>query len=111
MDGWETLGARIYAERSRRWRTRPEFSRETGLSTRVLVDIEKGRRSSYRPTTLSAVEAALGWTEGSCMRVVNGGQPGRIADPQLSRLIRLWPSLSRDTRTALVVTAESMARK
>lgn len=78
---------------------------------RVLIDLEKGHRSSYEPSTLAAIEATLGWKEGSCDRIVKGGVPSRIADPELSRLIHLWPRLSRDARMLLAHLAESVARR
>ena len=105
-DGWGRLGRRIVSERSRRWRTREDFAHATGLSTRTLDDIETGRRSNYREQTLAAVEATLGWAQGTCERVVQGGRVRREMDPSLVRLMDVWPRLSPDARAMLADMAE-----
>lgn len=105
------MGARIVAERSRRWRTRRDFAHATGLSTRVLDDLEAGRRARYQPTTLAAVESALGWAPGSCERIVAGLRPRRETDPTLVRLLDVWPRLSPDARLVLVLFAEAATRE
>ena len=109
--GWARLGARIVAERSRRWRTRRDFAHATGLSPRVLYDLETGRRDRYQPATLAAVESALGWVPGSCLRVVAGVRPRRETDPTLVRLLDVWPRLSPDARLVLVLFAEAATRE
>jgi transcriptional regulator with XRE-family HTH domain len=106
MDGWAALGQRVTAERGRRWKSREAFSRASGVSTRVLDDLERGRRSNYAESTLAAVEAALGWEPGSCLRIVQGGRPRREADPLLVRLLDAWRVLSPDARRMLVDVAE-----
>lgn len=106
VDGWARLGARIMAERSRRWRKRSDFARACGLSVRLLADLETGRRTRYQPSTLAAIEATLGWTAGSCERIVAGGRARREADPSLVRLLDVWPRLSPDARLLLVTLAE-----
>lgn len=111
MDGWARLGARITSERSRRWRKRRDFAHASGLSVRLLADLETGRRSRYQPATLAAVEAALGWTAGSCDRIVAGGRPRREVDPSLVRLLDVWPRLSPDARLLLVTLAETTTKE
>lgn len=58
------------------------------------------------PATLAAVEVALGWAPGSCLRVVQGGRVHRLEDPLLARLVEMWPRLSRETHALLVELAE-----
>lgn len=106
MDGWRRLGEIVTAERSRRWKSRAAFARHAGIASRVVDDIERGRRSNYSDGTLASLEVALGWNAGSCLRVVQGGQPRRDIDPTLSRLLEVWPQLSRDSRVMLVDMAE-----
>ncbi len=48
------------------------FARRVGLSTRILGDLESGKRSSYDPATLAKVEQALGWPEGRVDELLNG---------------------------------------
>lgn len=107
VDGWVRLGRVVAAERSRRWRSRADFARAAGISARVIDDLEKGRRGNFSDLTLGAVEAALGWQPGACLRVVQGGQVRRrTPDELLSRLLEVWPRLSPDARVLLVEMAE-----
>lgn len=105
------MGARILAERSRRWRTRDDFVAATGLSRRVLGDLERGARSNYAASTLAAVEAALGWSPGSCERIVQGGRPVINIDPLFLRLRDAWQYLTPDARRMLVAIAEQTLRE
>jgi hypothetical protein len=100
--GWARLGRRVLTERSRHWRTRDEFAHATGLSSRLLDDLENGRRDNYLDATLAAIEVALGWAPGSCRRVVEGGRVRREMDPSLVRLLDLWPQLPLEARAMLV---------
>jgi hypothetical protein len=104
--GWERLGAAIVAERSRRWRTRAGLAHASGVSVRVIGDLERGRRANYLETTLGAVEGALGWEVGTCQRIVAGGQPAHNHDAMMIRLLAIWPYLSNDARAMLVAGAE-----
>lgn len=80
------------------------------MSARVIDDLELGRRSNYADSTLAAVEAALGWHPGTCLRVVQGGKVKRDIDPDLVRLLDVWLRLSPDARVMLVEIAERAAR-
>lgn len=110
-NGWVRLGQRIAADRSRRWRTRREFAAAVGLSKRTIDKLEKGTATRYQPTTLAAVEAALGWSPGTCQRVVQGGKVRREVDEHLNRLLSAWPHLSRDSRSMLASLAEEALRQ
>lgn len=104
--GWKRLGRAILHDRIRHWPTREDFARETGLSARLLDDLEAGRRSNYSDTTYAAIEATLGWREGTCLRVVAGGRVFREFDPALVRIMRAWPHLSQDVRGMLADLAD-----
>lgn len=109
MDGWRRVGAQIERERTRRWPTRIEFAHATGLSVRVLIDLEGGRRSRYRVSTLTAVEGALGLPPGEIIAAAETGRKLRhMRDPELARIMRAWPRLSRDARVMLAGVAESV---
>jgi hypothetical protein len=103
------LGRVVAAERGRHWRSRNAFARSAGISPRLLGDMEKGRRSNYSDATLAAVEAALGWEPGTCLRVVQGGAVRRDIDPQLVRLLDAWTTMSPDARLLLLELAERAA--
>lgn len=74
--GWERLGHYVVARRVELGhRQRPTFADASGMSVRILGDIELGRRGNYDPTTIAALENALGWETGSVQRVLRGGEP------------------------------------
>lgn len=104
--GWKRLGARIKLERSRQWPRRRDFAAATGISVRLLSDVENGKRANFAPETLAVIESALGWESGDAERVRNGLEPNRQYCPQLVRLIELWSQLPDQTRRALVNFAE-----
>lgn len=72
--------------------------------------MEKARRSNYSDATLAAIEAALGWAPGTCLRVVQGGRVRRDVDPLMVRLLDVWTTLSPDARAMLVAIAERAAQ-
>jgi transcriptional regulator with XRE-family HTH domain len=56
------IGARLRAARQRLGWTREELAVHSGLSWSAIAQIESGRRTNLRPTTLVAVSGALGVT-------------------------------------------------
>jgi len=109
-DGWARLGRRVSEERGRYWRSRNAFARAAGISARLLGDVEKGRRDNYSDATLAAVEAALGWEAGTCLRIAQGGRVRRDVDPQMMRLLDAWRTLPPEARELLVQMAEQATR-
>jgi transcriptional regulator with XRE-family HTH domain len=101
-NGWERLGQRIVAERAKRWRFQRDFAHATGLSTRVLSDLENGRRRRYHSETLAVIEERLGWAPGSCEQIVNGLEPTTAeVDPELGAIIDAWPRVPAELRRIL----------
>ena len=92
----------------KRWRTRKEFARASGLGVRTISDIEYGRRSRYLPATLVTIEVALGWELGSCENIVKGGRPTPARDAGLELVAQAWQRMSPDARD-LVVRLAMMA--
>jgi hypothetical protein len=80
------------------------------VSSRVLDDLEHGKRINYQVATLAAVEATLGWAPGTIGQIVRGGKVQRDMDPELVRLMDIWPHLSADARALLVEMAERARR-
>ncbi|NUP33631.1 MAG: helix-turn-helix domain-containing protein [Streptomycetaceae bacterium] len=105
-EGWGRLGRRVAVERGRHYRSRAAFARAAGIGARTLGDVEKGRRSNYSDATLSAIESALGWEPGTCLRIVQGGKVRRDIDPQTIRLLDAWRTLPPEARELLIVLAE-----
>lgn len=109
-EDWQRLGKRVTVERGRYWRSRNAFARAAGISPRLLGDVEKGRRTNYSDATLAAIEAALGWEPGTCLRIVQGGKVRRDIDPQMMRLLDAWRTLPPEARELLVMMAEQATR-
>jgi hypothetical protein len=78
---WARLGEYVVARRVKLgYKKRPAFSDATGISTRILGDIETGRRGNFDRTTIAALEGTLGWATGSATRIAYGGEPTIVAD-------------------------------
>jgi transcriptional regulator with XRE-family HTH domain len=107
---WTRLGRVVAVERARQRFTVEALALHSGLGMRTLQSIESGSRTGYRHTTLSRLEAALGWQPGSVAAVLAGGDPTRDRDPQLERLAALWPSLTPRQQRALVAFVEEILR-
>lgn len=114
MDGgWRRLGRRIQAERARKgYPTARALADAAGLSDRTIENIETGNHPGRpRNTTLSKIEQALGWQEGSCERIVHGGRPREVTDPLLAKVTAAWPRLTDDQKVALSRLAERLVRE
>jgi hypothetical protein len=59
---------------------RDSFVTASGISARILGDIERADRTSYSRTTLAKLERALHWAPGSIRTILDGGNP-TPADP------------------------------
>lgn len=83
MPDWSRLGEYVVHRRVQlKLLTREALATRSGISTRVLGDIEKGRRDNYDPVTLAALEQALNWETGTVRRVLAGGEPTELDDAQ-----------------------------
>lgn len=76
QNDWERLGQAIVARRTQLgMRTREALAAASGLSSRLLSDVEKGRRSSYGSSTLLDIERALRWAPGTVEAHLKGRRP------------------------------------
>lgn len=107
---WRAVGERVAIERARHW-TRTGFARATGLSLRVLEDLEKGMARDYKPDTLAAVEVALQWEPGTCYRIADGLAPRYEGGRELRAILDAWPHLTDEVRQVLADVAERFARE
>lgn len=81
-EDWARLGARIQSERLRRGMSQKALALVASVSTGSIQAAEAGRVPSARwPQSLSAIEVALGWTDGSMRRVLGGDDPVRTPAP------------------------------
>lgn len=75
-ENWVRLGEKVVAARvAKGWRTREQLAQVAGFSTRLLGDIENGRRTNYDRAYLAMLEQALGWAEGSVKQILDGREP------------------------------------
>jgi hypothetical protein len=108
---WARVGETVRAERALRWRRRADFAWATGLSVRLISDLERGRRDNYAPETKLIIESALLWEPGSIDRIVAGGRPRQVKDAAMVRLLAAWPQLSTEAREMLADLAERSQRR
>jgi len=72
---WEALGQALQRKRTKidpSYRDRSVFARELGFNDRLIADLERARRHSYRDTTLSAIEMAYRLKEDAISRFLEG---------------------------------------
>ena len=86
MLDWKRLGEHVIARRiALNMHTRDALAQASGISYRILGDIETGRRDNFDPVTLAKLERALGWLAGSARRVADGDEATLIAPTQLDQ--------------------------
>ena len=113
-ENWERLGDYVVARRiALGVRDRRALAAATGVSDRTLGKLENGERVSA--STLGAVENRLGWTPGSCRRVLSGAEPSLVAartgqvryeDPTLQHIAET-PGLPADVVRGLIALARN----
>jgi transcriptional regulator with XRE-family HTH domain len=108
--GWDNLGERVRTSRAVLGYSITQLSAVSGLSTSTLDSIENGRKTSYDPTTLAALERALGWRTGSVDRILKGLEAQPVEDQDLAAIIAAWPALSAGARRMLRILAVEGAR-
>lgn len=107
---WDKLAGHVRVQRASLGYSIAQMSAVSGLSKATLDSIEHNRKSSYDPTTLSALERALRWRPGSIERVLSGLEPQSMLDPDLEAVIAAWPKLSPGARRMLRILATEGAR-
>jgi hypothetical protein len=84
-DRWEDLGALLVQRRTAlnpRWHNRTAFAEATGLSYRLVYDVEEARRTNFGNSALAAIEAAYRLEPGTIGRFLAGGQLEYQSSPQ-----------------------------
>jgi transcriptional regulator with XRE-family HTH domain len=80
FDDWERLADSVIARRTELgMTTRQELARKTGLSYRLLGDLERGTRP-VSEGSLAILEQVLGWQPGSAKKILEGGDPRPAAE-------------------------------
>lgn len=79
MADWERLGKMVIDRRlALGLRTRDQAAIATGISVRLLADLELGARDNYEQYTLVRLEQGIGWLPGSVDAVLAGGYPSLL---------------------------------
>jgi transcriptional regulator with XRE-family HTH domain len=112
-DDWRRLADYVVARRVELgMRERRALAAATGVTDRTLGKLENGHRVSA--STLAVIENELGWSPGSCRRILAGGEPslaagtddGQYSDPTLRHLAST-PGLPPDVVRGLVALART----
>jgi Helix-turn-helix len=112
-DDWRRLADYVVARRVELgMRERRALAAATGVTDRTLGKLENGHRVS--PSTLAVIENELGWSPGSCRRILAGGEPSLVAatyerqysDPTLAHLAST-PGLPPDVVRGLIALART----
>ena len=114
VEDWQRLADYVIARRVQLGlRDRRAFAEATGVTERTLGKLENGQRVS--PSTLGMVENHLGWSPGSCRRILAGEEPhvasqdrgpAEYQDPTLWH-IASTPGLPPDVVRGLVALARN----
>jgi hypothetical protein len=113
-EDWQRLADYVVARRVELgMRDRRALAATTGVTDRTLGKLENGQRVSA--STLGVIENRLGWTPGSCRRILAGGEPGLVGgglddvqyeDPTLRHLAST-PGLPPEVVRGLVALAKN----
>ncbi|HYK69226.1 MAG TPA: helix-turn-helix transcriptional regulator [Streptosporangiaceae bacterium] len=112
-DDWRRLADYVVSRRVELgMRERRALAAATGVTDRTLGKLENGHRVSA--STLGVIENELGWSPGSCRRILAGGEPiltaasedGQYSDPTLRHLANT-PGLPPDVVRGLIALART----
>jgi hypothetical protein len=113
-EDWSRLADYVVARRVELgMRDRRALAAATGVTDRTLGKLENGHRVSA--STLGVIDNQLGWSPGSCRRILAGGEPsvlsaardpGQYDDPTLQHLAST-PGLPPDVVRGLVALARN----
>ncbi|MDT0270625.1 helix-turn-helix domain-containing protein [Streptomyces sp. DSM 44915] len=78
---WSRLAAKIKTRRRELDLTQAGLAQRAGVSESSVYLVEGGRERKRLPTTMPAIEAALGWDSGSAEAILGGGEPATVASP------------------------------
>lgn len=108
VENWKRLGEMVTKERlAQGFMTAKELAEGMGVTSRVIGDLENGRRSNYGNATLRKLEIALGWENQSVAAVLSGGQPERIREAGVISESATQIESERIAETRLALSKES----
>lgn len=78
--GWDALAYAVRARRERLGLTQKNVNQRGGPSEATMNKLEQARDTPFKPMTLSRVDKALGWKDGTAHGIVTGDIPGAWLD-------------------------------
>jgi transcriptional regulator with XRE-family HTH domain len=88
VDEWKRAGEQIIARRiALGMTTTTALAQRTGLSARMLGDIENARRQNFAKPTIAQIEHALEWAPGSIDLILSGGDPTPLHGEQAAPVV------------------------
>jgi transcriptional regulator with XRE-family HTH domain len=80
-EAWARLGAKIREQRESLGMSRRQLSEAAGVSEKSIQVAEEGRTPRARwPQSLRLIEAAIRWSSGSMVQILEGGEPEPVLD-------------------------------
>ncbi len=110
VEEWPRLAREVEAEMSRQGLSGAGLAKRCGFSERTVYAILNSEQTSYHPDTLTRLESALWWEQGSVERVLGGRKPTRKPDPDLARIEHAWRDLPPILRRVLADVADLHSR-
>lgn len=111
---WQRLGELLVQRRielAPRYRERTVFAAEHDLDWRLLHDIERGKRETFKPETLAAIEVAYQWQRGSIQAVLAGGDPAPVLPASSDGAdAERWASFTQEERRIALAFIETLRR-
>ncbi|CAG6392728.1 helix-turn-helix domain-containing protein [Streptomyces cocklensis] len=82
---WARVGTALRAARKAQELTQAELAARADVSAGTIRAIERGQEFQKVTPTLRAVEAAIGWAEGSVQAILDGGEPTPAPAPETTQ--------------------------
>lgn len=82
-EGWDNVKNRLNARLLELGWDQAELVRRSGVSDTTIRQLQTASATSYRPSTLAKVEAAVGWTHGSIDEIRRGEEPSLLERPEI----------------------------
>lgn len=106
MSDWQRLADYLRsAMDQRQMRSQRDLADAAGVSPRTVGDLLRGVERKWIPTTMPAIERAVGWSPGTARRILDGAEPDPPepdADVLAREFMQAWERLPRPARARLL---------
>jgi DNA-binding Xre family transcriptional regulator len=110
-EDYRHLGREVAQARSLKGWSTQQLADAMGMSKTTVENIEAGRRTRYRATTMGHLQDAIGWEPGAVDEVLSGGKPRPYVDPTLARVLAVWQGLTPDDQLRVAHYAEDLLHR